>query len=269
MAIITISRGSKSGGQALAERLAQQLHYQYLISREVLIKAAETYGVNIENLRDAMQDPPDFLERLDARNPRRMYLKLIRATLLDYAKSGSLIYHGYAGQFLLQDVTWALKVRLILPLPQRVALVQESLKLTRSEAEQYIHKVDEDRLRWGRFLYQADWSDPANYDVVLNLRSISLDSACNLLGQLLNNPAFTPTPERLAEIQDLALAARVEAAIEIDPNTQGHDLSATSKNSVVHLRGVLEQTSLRPRILEIARQVPGVTEVRDEIAAVP
>src|SRR5919197_611039 len=44
MSIITISRGSFSGGQALAERVAQRLGYSCL-SREVLVEAAATYGV--------------------------------------------------------------------------------------------------------------------------------------------------------------------------------------------------------------------------------
>ena len=42
MAIITISRGTMSGGKKLAELLCQRLGYQ-CISREIIVEAAEKY----------------------------------------------------------------------------------------------------------------------------------------------------------------------------------------------------------------------------------
>ena len=47
MAIITISRGTFSGGQSLAEYVAGKLGYRCL-AREVLIEAARQYGVDEE-----------------------------------------------------------------------------------------------------------------------------------------------------------------------------------------------------------------------------
>ena len=44
MSIITISRGTASGGQALAERVAEKLGWPCL-SNEVIIEAAKRYNV--------------------------------------------------------------------------------------------------------------------------------------------------------------------------------------------------------------------------------
>ncbi|MGC8685573.1 MAG: cytidylate kinase family protein, partial [bacterium] len=54
MAIITISRGTFSGGQMLAECLAKKLGYKS-ISREILIEAAEKYGISENNLTRKMR----------------------------------------------------------------------------------------------------------------------------------------------------------------------------------------------------------------------
>ena len=47
MSIITISRGTFSGGKAIAECVAENLGYA-CVSREILSDAAETYGVSAE-----------------------------------------------------------------------------------------------------------------------------------------------------------------------------------------------------------------------------
>ncbi len=78
MAIITISRGTFSGGQSLAECIAEKLGYR-CISREVLVEAAKQYGVPLEKLSKALEDAPGFLERLTTE--RAHYLACIRVAL--------------------------------------------------------------------------------------------------------------------------------------------------------------------------------------------
>ena len=64
MVIITISRGTYTGGQTVAQCLAEKLGYECL-SREVMMEAAtKTYCLTIEKFRDAMDKPPTFWERL-------------------------------------------------------------------------------------------------------------------------------------------------------------------------------------------------------------
>ena len=53
MAIITISRGSYSGGKAVAERLSEKLGYP-CISKEIILDAAEEFGVPEEQLVAAL-----------------------------------------------------------------------------------------------------------------------------------------------------------------------------------------------------------------------
>ena len=236
MPIISLSRGSKSGGLALAELLAVELNCNNLISREVLVKVSEDYGVTEKELAAAMEKPPKFWERSSG-NPRHLYLTFIRAALLDYASKGCLIYHGNAGHFLLGDISWVLKVRLIAPMAQRIAMLQRNMDIDKAEAVQYITKVDEDRQRWTKFLYGEDWSDPAHFDVVINLRTMSLETACKTIAFLTKTPEFRRTDERIQDLRDKALAARVYAALKAEPKTREVEVDLAASGSVVSISG--------------------------------
>jgi inorganic pyrophosphatase/exopolyphosphatase len=58
MSVITISRGSFSGGKILAECLARRLGYRS-IDRDIIVERAAAYGVSQYELRDALEKPPN------------------------------------------------------------------------------------------------------------------------------------------------------------------------------------------------------------------
>lgn len=262
MPIITLSRGSKSGGLALAEMLAAELKCDNVISREILVKVSEEYGVTEKELSEAMSKPPHFWERSSG-NPRRLYQTFVRAALLEYACKGCLIYHGNAGHFLLRDISWVLKVRLIVPLEQRIAMLQQTMKMDRFEATQYIKKVDDERMKWTKFLYGVDWSDPVNFDVVVNLATMSLKTACQTIVCLTKLPEFIRTEQRVKELADKTLAARVLAVLESKPETRGANIEIGAEGPIVALSGHLAQANMRSVLVETANGVSGVSEVKD------
>jgi len=63
MAIITISRGTMSGGEKLANMLCEELNYK-CISREIIIKAADDYGVEEYKLFEAINKSPSIIHKL-------------------------------------------------------------------------------------------------------------------------------------------------------------------------------------------------------------
>ncbi len=70
MPIITISRGTFSGGAKLAERLAQELGCSCL-SREVISAAADRYGVPATAPIAALDHAPTLMDRLKRQGGRR------------------------------------------------------------------------------------------------------------------------------------------------------------------------------------------------------
>lgn len=258
MAIITISRGSASGGLMLAQRLAGQLDY-HLVSREDIIQEATRFGVSEEQLREAILKPFGFWERFQ--DERRRYLALVQAALCERAAGDRIIYHGNAGHLLLCGISHVLCVRLIAPLSFRLSVVMERQHMTRDEAQSYIERMDRQRRDWTRFLYGVDWLDPAFYDLTINLQTLALDGAADLVAGAVRRPEFQPTDVSRKAMADLLLASRVRAALAADKATASADVDVRANGDVVHLKGRLRPASLIESVLRVTKAVPGVREL--------
>jgi cytidylate kinase len=257
--IITISRGSFSGGAVVAECVAEQLGYR-LVSREILAAAAARNGVAESRLAEAIERAPGLWERLG--HDRRLYLAYIREALLDVAVEDNIVYHGHAGHLLLRGISHVLRVRLVAPMPFRTSAVMERLHMSRDQAEAYVHHVDEERARWTRFLYGIDWNSPLLYDLVINLESMGVPGACAVVRATAALPAYQVTDVSRRVVRDLALACRVEAALARDPSTARLECEATADGGAVTLRGNARDGETVEAATKLAARVPNVGSVR-------
>jgi cytidylate kinase len=255
MPVITISRGSYSGGKALAECLARRLGYR-VIDRETIIGDASSCGASEDKLRHAIVDPPGFRDHFN--EEKRRYMTLFQACLTEEARKDNLIYVGNAGHLLLRGVSHVVRVRIIAPMSYRLAAVEESRHLDSDEARAYIEQVDHARAKWTRFLYGVDYGDPALYDLVINLERATVEDACATVAAIANEPTFRTTAESSAAMEDLALATRVRAALIVHPQTSALLLDAEARRGTVKLLGKVRDSQQRAAVEELARGVPGV-----------
>lgn len=269
MAIITISRGSMSGGEALARCLSRALGYPVL-AREVLVEAAARLGMPEEELRDKIQSSSGPLQSLQS--DRRIYLLALQSALADQCTSGNLVYHGHAGHFLLKDLPCVLKVRLIAPMANRIRAVIERQNLDPVAARQYIKYVDQERIEWTKFVYGVDWRDPRNYDLIINLRNISLETACALVSSVVKLPAYANTDALQQELRDFALACRVQVALARSPECREMKFGVRAHHGSVEVFENLEPgiavSKARPgdeEITRVAQAVEGVKEVTVQV----
>jgi cytidylate kinase len=210
VAIITISRGTMSGGRAVAECLAQRLGYP-CVAREVLQAAATTLGATEETVRRKLQTPPGLLGLVT--RERQTYVVAVQAALAAHCVGGNLVYHGLAGQLLLRDLPGVLRVRLIAPMSMRVqSLVSQHSRTTHDAAERFIESLDRQRRRWVRRMYGVDLTDPSLYELTVNLASITLATACVMIAELATQPHYTVTPEIRARLEAFAAECRDRVA---------------------------------------------------------
>jgi cytidylate kinase len=263
MPLITISRGTYSGGKELAECVAERIGASCL-SREILVDAAERFGLSEHVLTEAMYKPPSMFERL-ARQ-RSVYVAFVRSSLLQYAASGSLVYHGHAGHLLLADVPGVLRVRIVAPMSFRVPAAMEHLGLDEKKAIAHIEKVDRERERWTRFIYHIQWQDPSLYDLVLNLEQLDLADACEVVIAAAGLKRFEWTEASRRDVADKALASLVTAELAKDERTRGSELEVTAREGVVTVRGTTGLREVQAAVPPIVRSVQGVTEVYSEVS---
>jgi cytidylate kinase len=259
MCVITVSRGSFSGGKMLAECLGVSLGFR-CVDRDVVAERAAASGVSQMEVLDALLKPPSFLERF--KHQRYQYLALFQAALAEEVKTGKVVYHGNAGHLLLKGANPVLKVRVIAPMEKRIAMVQQRLKLSGSEAVAHINKVDQDRKNWTRFLYGVNWEDPALYDLVVNLDSMDVPEACEIVATAARQQkCFNFVGPCQAQMEDLAVSSRVRANLAINPATSHLEFEVTSRQGRVSIRGKITPPEALEEVKRVALAVPGVVEL--------
>ena len=262
MPIITISRGTMSGGKKLATMLAERLGYR-CVSREIIVKTADQYGVPEARLFDAIQRGPSILQKLTFDRDR--YLAYIQATLCEYASQDNLIYHGHAGHWLLEGISHVLSIRILASAPYRVAAAIEQFGFSRGEAIKYIKKVDRERVKWTKFLYARDWRSPALYDIVFNLEHVDLGFVCEMVQHAIRQPQFQPTPQSTKAMHDLLLASRVRAALARIPNIRLEQIDVKADDRGVVLRGRVKTQAASVASADAASRTPGVEGVENRL----
>jgi len=267
MSVITISRGSFSGGKMLAESLAGQLGYR-CIDRDIIVERAAAGGVSQDDLMEAFLKPPRFWDRF--RHEKYIYLTLIQAALTEEVRTGKVVYHGNAGQLLLRGAPHVLRVRIIAPLKLRLGMVQDRLKLNRSEALAYIEKVDEERRKWTSYLYGVDWEDPHLYDVVLNLEQMQMQEACEVVATIARQKSFEFTPECVSAMADLALSSHVRANLALNAATSDLEVEIVARQGTVSIKGKVVDLDQMAEVERVAHGTAGVIDLKlDNLGPMP
>lgn len=257
MAIITISRGSYTKGKEIAEKVADKLGYR-CISRDILLETSEHFNIPEIRLARALHDAPSVLERFT--HGRQAYMAFIEETLLDNVREGNVVYHGLAGQFFLQKVTHALKVRIIADLELRV---QEEMKregISERKAQALLKKDDYERRRWGLSLYGIDTRDPILYDLTINICNLSVDCAVEMISHTAQGPCLATTEDSQRTLDSLWLAARVRSVlVDSWPNAR---VSSSDGNAYIDVEApLIQEDRVSEEIIAVVKTIPEVNEV--------
>ena len=257
MSIITISRGSYSRGRDVAEKLAEQLGHE-CISREIILEASKQFNIPQLQLLRAVRNAPSILDRY--RFGKERYVAYVRAALLQHVQRGNVVYHGFAGHFFLQQIPFALNVQVLASEEDRIQEVVRRDRVSTVEARRILERIDEERSKWSQHLYGIDTRDPILYDMVLNLGSLSIDDAVQLIARNVELPAFQSTPETKSILDNHVLAAQVEAALIAEfPQAKA---SAKDGNVFVAIHGsISQQRGLTEKARDLASFVEGTKQV--------
>ena len=266
MPLITFTRGSLRASLKVARRLSGELGCT-VISREEVIDHAIAHGMDATGMATTgfmESQPPHFWD--GHAGQRRQYLIFLKASLMDYMVKGNIIYLGHLGQFILSDVPKLLRVRVDASLDFRVrALMQES-ELSEAEAEEHIKRIDSKRRSWAKFLYGADFDSPINYDMILNMEHMSLDSLAEVIASAVKYPEWQLDEDTMKTIRDVHLASTVLARLAASPRTRGMELEAkcdskTGKTKVSGQSTLVGTETWEHDIKAVALEVDGVSSV--------
>jgi hypothetical protein len=144
----------------------------------------------------------------------------------------------------------------------------ERQKVNREEAIRYIEHVDHQRKQWVHFLYGIDWLDPSLFDLTINLKTLDVEGAVDIVAEAVQHKEFQPTDESLRAMANLLLASRVRAALATDKNSQSADVDVRAEEGVVYLKGKVRTNSMVESVVRVAEGVEGAREVdREDLGA--
>ena len=109
--------------------------------------------------------------------------------------------------------------------------------------------------------FGLNWTEPEHYDLVLNTERVAIDDCVEEVLRLVRSPEFADSEEARKQLEDLALAARVKAALRRSSETRSGRLEVSCDDGEVTLIGDPGSTQEKLAAVEVAVTVPGVRDI--------
>ena len=181
--VITLSRQAESGGDEIARLIAERSGLA-LADRNILERIAHRAGVPVAHLTVFDEAMPGVIEAMVAEWRTSMshglYLRRLVQALVALERQGNALIMGRGAAFVLTDLG-TLHVRVVSPMPCRVANLMERRGIYHVEAERLLRAADEARARFVRQSFDADIDAPDHYDLVLNTAELGTEAGAEII----------------------------------------------------------------------------------------
>jgi cytidylate kinase len=257
--IVAITREMGSLGKDVARGLGEALGLP-VIYHEVIDQLADRMRVRKSHVIRLLDGSAGLIERLTA---DKTSLSIYTADeIFQLAAQGrGAVIRGWGATHLLREVPHAVCVRVCAPFELRKRRMMERLGSDDAEVvAEEIRNNDEAHAAIMRRHFDLRWTEPEHYDLVLNTKRISADECVEEVLSLVRAPQFAETGATRQKLDDLALAARVRAALRRAPETREAQVKVSAEDGRVALSGA-GSTDEMLAFVEVASTVPGVRDV--------
>jgi cytidylate kinase len=195
---IALSREAGILGTSVAQEVGKRLGW-HVYDHELLERVAQEMNVRTALLEsvderhqswllEAVQGFPGSPGKSEPRAlvSESAYVRHLVETVLALGVHGECVIVGRGAAFLLPDET-TLRVRLVAPVKERVAMLRQRLGLSEAEAARRVRTIDRERNDFVRDHFRKDPTDATQYDLVLNAGRLSVDAAAGLIVEALHH----------------------------------------------------------------------------------
>lgn len=192
---VTISRQAGSGGNEVAEKLAEYLQAKApnascpwtIFDRNLVEKVLEDHHLPKRLAQfmpeDHVSDISDAMDELFGLHPSSWALvEQTAETILRLAELGNVIIIGRGASVVTANLDHVFHARLIAPVDKRAEYLQDSEKITRKAALQMIGREDRAKARYVSKHYGVDINDPLLYHLVINTERVGFEPAARIIG---------------------------------------------------------------------------------------
>jgi len=188
--VITLSREPGSGGKLVAKAVADALGLD-LFHHDIIDTMAADADTSSRIIRTLDERGVSMLEDWvsAAINDRYLwpdeYAQVMMRVIGTIGQHGKAIIVGRGANFVLPPEN-RFRVRIVAPLELRVNRVAETFGIAPKEAKKRVLRTESDRRAFVRKYFHSDIRDPDNYDMILNMGTLAIDSAttaiCSAVG---------------------------------------------------------------------------------------
>ncbi len=175
--IVTIGREFCTGGQEVAQRVAQELGVK-LYDKELITLAAKKSGLSEEAIAASEKQHTHSLlynmYTIGNELPLADQVFILESRIIkELAKEGPCVVLGRSADYVLRERDNVLRVFMYAPMEYRrqYALrgrVEQAQNISDKELEERIRKEDKKRAQYYNYYTQNRWGDAHNYDLTLN-----------------------------------------------------------------------------------------------------
>lgn len=264
MAIVTISRESGSGGEDIAKAVAKKLQYEF-VSKENIHNEIEEHGKKwLQWVMGLDEHAPTIWERYD--RSYAAYKALVAHCVYKNALKNNVVILGRGGNYLLENIPYALRVRITASMEYRVRTFCNRFGIDEEAARKMLEHSDHERSLFLKRAYHRDWVNPDDYDLELNSGHMGFDELVALIVNEIPARDAYYTPENKEILRRLELAARVKADIVTCFSLFIPTLEVHHDGTAIVLRGVCPFKKEQTReLLETAMRSAGTTKIRNEL----
>lgn len=263
MPVITISRQLGSMGSDIARLLSKKIGCKFLDKDTLDLKFGE-YGIPIESVEKYDEKKPGFWDLF--KSDRYRYLHFMKGIVFDFARDGDGIILGRGGQAILGDVPGVLNVRIVAPLDIRIRRLMESFEMDERQVQKMIINSDNERAGFHKFFFDCNWEENSLYDLVLNSGTLSCTDIVGLVESAANSlERGGNKSERETRLTDLCLEQDIKTILVFKEKVGVQFLEVLAHRGIVTLRGIVASEADVDWCARLARNVPHVREIKNEL----
>jgi cytidylate kinase len=202
MPVITIRGFTGSGATEIGHEVARLIDGDY-VDRQVIEGVAELLKRPEEQIEAKEKIRPGLFERIV--NPLRRvlsrsgkidsaylrtweeplndaeYISALEAVIRDLALEENIVIVGRGSQYILRNNKTVLHVLVVARMEDRLNRVMTVKQIERDEAMRQIEETDSSRKAFIQRFFQKEFEDPLLYDLVINTRYLTYESAAHLI----------------------------------------------------------------------------------------
>lgn len=262
MPVIAITREMGSLGKDVARGVSEALGVP-LIYHEIIDQLADRMRLRKSHVMRLLDGRAGILERMTA---DQTSLSIFAAEeIVNAALQGNgAVIRGWGATQLLRDMPSVVCVRVCAPFEVRKQRMMERLgSADADKVAEEIHDNDEAHAAIMKRHFGVDYTDPEQYDLVLNTQRIGVAECVDQVLRLARSQEFAETEGARQKLKDLALACQVRAALRRSPRTRDMRVTVKVEQGCVAFVGGGYGADQRATLCEVAAAVPGVRETED------